>query len=311
MSVLDIQRIARNWEPLIVAADAALEALAQGSCEAPMRSSLALSRGSLLTMSGRLSASDSAVVKVVSAIPTNSVEGRPAIQGLAVMFDVDTGAPIVFLDGAMLTLIRTAAVSAAATRRLAPATARTLAMLGTGAQARWHVHALASVLPIDKVTIWSPRPASRENLAHQLEGEIHADIQPVESAIEATRNAEVICCATTARTAFLHDNMLSRERVHVVAIGAFRRDMAEIGPSVFRRAGGVFVERVEDALHEAGDVINTIDEGLLTENDLVPIGNVTSEEYDILGSELTLFKSVGNAVEDAAVAEVLYQEWKR
>lgn len=312
MHILNADDIARrvNWPRLIDAADCALDALANGDSEAPVRSSLSLANGSLLTMPARMADGATAIVKVVSVIPGNADRGRPTIQGVAALFDAHSGEPLALFDGAMLTLVRTAAVSAAATRRLADPRAHSLALLGAGSQAPWHARALASLLPLDRIRIWSPTPASRARLAADLAAECNADVQAVDEAIAATRDADVICCATTARSAFLHDLMLADHRVHVIAIGAFRPDMAEVAPSVFRRAGCAYVERAEEVLHEGGDVIDAIAVGALAPDALVPVGRVKQGDGNIPANGLTVFKSVGNAVEDATVSESLYQEWQ-
>jgi len=263
-----------------------------------------LVEGQLLTMPGRLQNGDHAIVKLVSVVPGNAGRNLPTIQGLAMLFDAHTGEPVAQLEGAMLTAVRTAAVSAAAARRLSDGATETLALLGAGAQAPWQTRALCSVLPIGKVRIWAPTAAHRERLAAQLDAELQAEVRAVDEASEATRGAELICCATTAPSAFLQADMLTAGRVLVVAVGAFRPDMAEVGVSVFAQAERVFVDDVEAAFHEAGDVLAAIDAGELERGRVLPVGSVQSAPAEWL----TIFKSVGSAVEDAAVASALWSQ---
>jgi ornithine cyclodeaminase len=301
LSAREIIQRSKAWPPLVEAADRALEALATGAVEAPVRSSLPLPDGQLLTMPGRLHGMDQAIVKLVTVVPGNPARNRPMIQGIAVVFDAHAGEATAMLDGAALTAVRTGAISAAAARRLADPKTSTMALLGAGGQALWQVRALASVLPIERVAVWSPTAARRERLAAQLARELRIEVHAVEEAADATRDAGLVCCSTTAQKAFLHIRMLSRGHVLVVAIGAFRPDMAEVGVSVFRKAGRVYVDDVEAVLHEGGDVIAALKEGAITRDKVLPVGGAR----EATAEGVTIFKSVGSAAEDAAVARAL------
>jgi len=315
----DIARRADDWTPLVDAAEEGLVALASGGYDAPVRSSITLEGGTLLTMPGRLADAPTALVKLVSVVPANAVVGRPAIQGVAVVFDARSGAPMALLDGAALTAVRTAAVSAAAVRRLATPDARVLALLGSGAQASWQARAIAAVRPVEQILVWSPRSSSRERLAAELARLDGAGglvrVQAVDDPTEATREAAIVCCATTAPRAFLHAAMLPAppSPVLVVAIGAFRPDMAEVVPSVFARAGRVYVDDRAAVLHEGGDVLAALAAGALTPEQVVPVGSIMDgghsghERDDMPGAEggTVVFKSVGSAAEDVAVAAAL------
>lgn len=303
LSAREIIQRSKSWAGIIDAADRSLEALAAGTCDAPVRSSLPLFDGQLLTMPGRLHAMDQAIVKLVTVVPGNPARNLPMIQGVAIVFDARTGEPIATLDGAALTAVRTGAVSAAAARRLADPNTGVMALLGAGGQALWQVRALASVLPIERVAVWSPTPNKRERLAAQLARELRIEVHAVDLAGEAMRDAGLVCCTTTAPRAFVHAGMLARETsVLVVAIGAFRPDMAEVGVSVFREAGRVFVDDVEAVLHEGGDVIEALKEGALSRDKVLAVGGVLP---GTVAQRVTVFKSVGSAVEDAAVAQAL------
>ncbi len=319
LSGADIARCADDWAPLVDAAEGGLAALALGAYDAPIRSSIALEGGTLLTMPGRIGGAATALVKLISVVPANAAAGRPAIQGVAVVFDARTGEPAALLDGAALTVVRTAAVSAAAVRRLTAPGARVLALLGSGAQAAWQARAIAAVRPVEQILVWSPRSSSRERLAAELARLDGAAgtmrVRAVDDPAKATREAGIVCCATTASTAFLHAAMLPAppSPVLVVAIGAFRPDMAEAAPSVFARAGRVYVDDRAAVLHEGGDVLAALATGALTAEGVVPVGSIMNggrsgrEHDDVPGVEdgTVVFKSVGSAAEDAAVAAAL------
>jgi ornithine cyclodeaminase/alanine dehydrogenase-like protein (mu-crystallin family) len=282
MENLDAEAIrsrSRDWTPLVEAADAALIALATGRCDAPLRTALPLVAGSLLTMPGRMHGSDTAIVKLVSVVPENSSRGLPTINGLAVVFDAQTGQPRALLDGSQLT-----------------------ALVGSGAQAAWQARALVDQMRADELLIWSPTPVHKERLAAQLAGGLPCTVRTADSLQHATESADLICCATTAPSAFLEASMMPSSSA-VIAIGAYRSDMAEIGVSVFRAAGRVYVDDREAVMHEAGDVIAAIQQGAIRPNQVLPIGSF--EPSGVPTDRPSIFKSVGSAVEDLAVATAL------
>ncbi len=307
LSEHDITHLARDWAPLIEAAEVSLIALAAGTCQAPLRTSLDLPGGQLLTMTGRIDGSSPTVVKVVTVIPGNATRDLPTIQAVALLFDSETGRLVATLDGTTLTAVRTGAISAAAVRKLAPPDARRLTLLGAGAQAYWQARAIAAVLPLEGVHVWAPTHHHREQLAWRLARELDVEAHPIANLREAMQSADVICCATTARSPFLHAGELPGNPVLIVAIGAYRPDMAEVAPSVFKRAGGVYVDDRAAVMAEGGDVMAAVEEGAIAESDVVSIGNVLSGQMP-RETSVTVFKSVGSAVEDAAVAAVLLDE---
>jgi ornithine cyclodeaminase/alanine dehydrogenase-like protein (mu-crystallin family) len=158
----DIVRAMERWPVLVDAADRALQTLATGASDAPVTTSFSSVEGQLLTMPGRFQNGDHAIVKLASVVLGNAGHNLPTIQGLAVLFDAHTGEPVAQLEGAMLTAVRTAAVSTAAARRLWDGETETMALPGAGIQAPWQTRALCSVLPIGKVRIWATTAAHRE-----------------------------------------------------------------------------------------------------------------------------------------------------
>lgn len=284
--------------PLVDSAEMALVALARGEAEAPLRTALTLPAGTLLTMPGRLTSAGSAIVKLVSVVPGNIERNKPAIHGLAVLFDAGSGAPIATFDGAALTAVRTAAVTAAALRRLG-AHPRRLALLGSGAQAVRHALLLHAVFRLHRVTVWSPTPSHRDQCATRLSRELDAPVQAEETVAGAASDADLVVCATTAAAPFLDASMLSPP-VTVAAIGAFTAQMAEVHPTVFEAAGCVYVDDVAAVMHEGGDVLSAIEAGAIHQENVLPVGGEVDR-----GASVRLFKSVGSAVEDAAVAAAI------
>ena len=228
-----------------VAADALEAALRAGlDPEAdPPRSALALAGGELLVMPS--AAGGHAAVKLVT------VGGEPRIQGVCVVFDATTLAPVALIDGIALTNVRTPAVSALAVRRLAAPDARRLLVFGRGPQAHGHVEAIRAVRPIEHVDMVGRDAAGADELV---------------------RAADIICCATTAREP-LFDGSLVADRATVVAIGSHEPEARETDDALARRATVVVESRVS-ALREAGDVIAAIASGALAEGSLVTLADL-------------------------------------
>jgi ornithine cyclodeaminase/alanine dehydrogenase-like protein (mu-crystallin family) len=257
----------------IDALDAALLAGLDPEADPP-RGVLALAGGELLVMPS--AAAGHAVVKLVT------VGGQPRIQGVCVVFDATTLAPVALVDGIALTNLRTPAVSALAVRRLAATDARRLLVFGRGPQAHGHVAAIRAVRPIEHVDM------------------LGRDGPGVD---ELVRAADIVCCATTAREP-LFDGSLVADHATVVAIGSHEPDAREVDDALVRRAT-VVVESRTSALREAGDVIGAIAAGALREDSLVALADVVCGRVEVDFDRPRLFKSTGMAWEDAVVASAL------
>jgi ornithine cyclodeaminase/alanine dehydrogenase-like protein (mu-crystallin family) len=240
----------------------------------PPRGALALPGGELLVMPS--AAAGHAVVKLVT------VGGQPRIQGVCVVFDASTLAPVAMVDGIALTNARTPAVSALAVRRLAAPDARRLLVFGRGPQAHGHVAAIRAVRPIEHV---------------DMLGRDDGGVQELVGA------ADIVCCATTAREP-LFDGSLVADHATVVAIGSHEPDAREVGDALVRRAT-VVVESRASALREAGDVIGAVAAGALREDALVTLADVVCGRVAVDRDRPRLFKSTGMAWEDAVVASAL------
>jgi alanine dehydrogenase len=288
----DVRGLLR-YEDLVPAVERALANLSAGNAVQPLRTVIPVAdhRGFLGVMpayAGALGA------KLVTFFPENL--GVHTHHAVIVLFSPGTGEPLVTMDGRLITEMRTGAASAAATKALAREDASVLAILGSGVQARSHLEAIRLVRDFLEVRVWSPRRAKQ--FAEKF------GVRAAESAEDAVRGADVVVVATTSQTPVLRGEWLSPGS-HVNAVGASRPDWRELDDEVLSRAR-IFVESREAASRESGDVIaaGRID---------AEIGEVfsgkapgrTSEE------EITLFKSVGVAVEDLAAADLVYREATR
>jgi ornithine cyclodeaminase/alanine dehydrogenase-like protein (mu-crystallin family) len=267
---------------VVEAADALEAALAAGlDPEAgPPRAGLHVGDGELLVMPAAVGAF--AAVKLVTVGPR-----EPRVQGVCVLFDAGTLAPVATLDGIALTNLRTSAVSALAVRRLAPPDARRLLVFGRGPQARAHANAVRAVRPIEHVELLGRDGADRDALVAE---------------------ADVICCCTTAREP-LFDGDLVADHACVVAIGSHEPHARETDDRLAARAT-VVVESRGSAQREAGDVIGAIEAGVLAPDELVTLSELVAGT-EPAADRPRLFKSTGMAWEDAVVAGAAYERHQR
>ncbi len=278
---------------LIPAMAEALRALSAGEVSQPLRTVLTVPEhhgffGVMPASGGALGA------KLVTFYPRN--ENIHTHHAMILLFRPETGEPLVAMDGRLITEMRTAAVSAVATDLLARKDARVLATIGSGVQARSHLEALRIVRDFHEVRVWSPRNAER------FAQKFH--VRAAASAEEAVRGADVVVVATAATTPVLHGQWL-QPGTHVNAVGATRPDWRELDDELMRRAR-IYVESREAATAESGDVIAAA-------KPVVEIGDVIGKKQAGRESEdeITLFKSVGVAVEDIAAAKLVWESATR
>ena len=229
-------------------------------------------------------------LKIVSYYPPNAERGLPTHMATIFLVDPQTGAPLAVMDGTLITEMRTAAVSAVATKLLSSPESRVLAILGSGVQARSHAEALRSVRAFDEVRVWSRNPENARRLAE----EIGAKAMTAE---EAVRDADVVVTVTNSREPILKGAWLKRGS-HVNAVGSCRPDQRELDDAAM--ANVVFVDSREGALKESGDVI------LSRARIHAEIGEALAGKVPLQASETTVFKSLGMAVEDIAAAMLVY-----
>jgi ornithine cyclodeaminase/alanine dehydrogenase-like protein (mu-crystallin family) len=291
LPVLDEAEVRRHLKmaDLVPAVAAALADLSAGRVVQPVRTMLPVDdRGFFAVMpayAGALGA------KLVTFFPGNSSD--PTHHALIALFRPETGAPLAILDGRLITEMRTAAVSAVATDRLARPDSSVLAILGTGVQAGSHLEALRLVRRFGEVRVWSPRRAGDFAERH--------GVRAVPTAEAAVRGADVIVVATSSRTPVLAGAWLA-PGAHVNAVGAVRPDWRELDDEVLRRSR-LYVESREAATREAGDVI-AAGEPFAELGEVVAGTRPGRQSPD----EITLFKSVGVAVADLASAALV---WRR
>lgn len=230
--------------------------------------------------------------KIVTFYPPNAAKGIATHMALIVLNDLETGAPLAVMDGRLITEMRTAAVSAAATKLLAPMGAKVLAILGSGVQARSHVEALGLVRQFEETRVWSPNKSHLEQFAR----EIGAKSMSAEGAVSG---ADVVVTVTSSKTPVLQGAWL-KPGCHVNAVGACRPDWRELDDEAMRN-NVVFVDSREAAMKESGDVI------LSGAKIYAELGEAFAGKIPPRVNETTIFKSLGMAVEDIASALLVYR----
>jgi ornithine cyclodeaminase/alanine dehydrogenase-like protein (mu-crystallin family) len=244
-------------------------------------------------------------VKIVNVFPDNGARNLPAVLGVYILQSGETGAPLAAMDGTRLTHWRTAAASALAARFLAPADARRLLIVGAGALAPFLARAHASVRPIEEVAIWNHRAASAEKLAASLSGQGWR-VRVAQNLEEAVRAADVISCATLSKAPLIEGAWL-RPGQHLDLVGAFNLAMREADDEALRRAR-IFID-TESALSEGGDVALALRSGAIDRAHVVAdLGALCRGAMGrTAAGEITLFKSVGAALEDLAAAVLVWE----
>jgi len=286
--------------------------ISSGEAEVPVRTHIHMpaQAGQSLFMPAYLGGSQKFGVKIVGMNDRNPEKGLPFIHAIVVVMDAKEGKPLAMVDGTYLTALRTGAGSGIATQLLAREDAHVLAVFGAGAQARTQIEAVMEVRDIKKVLLFNRTKSKAEDLCSEMRDRYDATFLIADAA--KLKEADIICTATSSSTpVFLHQNI--KPGVHINAIGAYRANMAEI-PEETVMASVVFVDQWASAWVEAGDLIQPLDVGSIDKDHIKgEIGQIVLQQIPGRTSEdeITLFKSVGNAAQDIAVAGALVDCMKR
>lgn len=300
-----------SMDDFITATEAALDRYSGGSVRQPLRSVVDVaSRHAVFgVMPAFIDGSAPALgTKLVSVYHSNLAQGLPSHLATIVLFDPDTGALRALVDGRYITEARTAAASAASAKHLARKDARVLAVFGSGVQARSHIDALCRVRPIDEVRIWGRDAAHVDRLIDELMPSVRARMTRAAGAREAARDADVIALVTASPEPVLFREWV-KDGTHICAVGACRPNQREMDTALVKDAR-VFVDSRIGALAEAGDIVIPITERAIDESHIVAeIGDVCGGRVQGRrnASEITLFKSLGMAVEDVAAAHLAFE----
>jgi len=310
MLVLTRADLERLLDPpaVIEAVEAAFREAAAGRAVALPRAVLQMTKGGLfLGMISALPRRRALGAKLITVVGANRARGLPTVHASYVLSDPETGAPLAFMEAGFLTAIRTGATSAVAARYLARPDARRVACFGAGIQAEYQLHCLKAVLPVESVSVVGRDLVRVQAFAARMRDELGVPVEVTRDPRTVVRGADVVTCATTSKRPVFSGRDL-RPGTHVDAVGAFRPVTREIDTEGIRRAY-VVVDTYEGAWEEAGDLLIPIKARKIARR------HVKAELAEIVAGkkpgrvnaeQITLFKSVGWAPEDAAAARLAY-----
>ncbi len=295
---------------LITAMESAVARFSAGEVLQPVRTVLTVgpTRAYFGLMPAYIEQPPSLGAKLVTVFNANHARGLPSHLATIVLLDPDTGSLLALMDGRYITEARTAAVSAVSTRHLALSSASTLAIIGTGVQARSHLEALAEVRTLREVRVWSPKPQSRARFVDEMSDLVAAHVRSTDTAADAVSGADMIVLATSSPVAVIDDSSVA-PGAHVVCVGACRPDQREMAPELVAR-GRLFVDSRAAALVESGDIVLGIQEQRFGPDHIagelgeLVLGRVPGRQSD---DSVTVFKSLGMAVEDVVTADLVFR----
>lgn len=288
----------------------ALTDLAKGQAVQVLRSVFPINNGNVLgQMPGYLERKGILGTKVITVFPNNHGQGLPSHQGVVLLFDAKNGALKAIVDGSEITAIRTAAVSALATNQLARKNAEVLCILGAGTQARTHLEAMLAVRPIKLVKVWSRNSPNAALFKEEIELKFNVSITTCSTAEEAVLDADIICTVTSSKEPILKGAWV-KEGAHVNAIGACQPNDRELDSELIKKSK-FYVDSIDSARNESGDYLIPLKEGVIEQNYISgEIGELLINKITgrVSETDMTIFKSLGLAIEDIAAANFIYEE---
>jgi alanine dehydrogenase len=313
----DDVRKALPMRDAIEAMKSAYASLSDGRAVVPLRTRLLIPphQGLSLFMPAyvQTETSEALAVKIVSLFPQNPKRGLAYIQAAVLVLEADTGRPLALLEGSSLTAIRTGAGSGAAIDILARPNSRVLAVFGAGAQARTQAEAACTVREIQTVWVYDANAEQSKKFVAEMTGRgpIPKDVRVAKNPAQAVSDADIVCTATTSLTPVFSDHDLKRG-AHISAIGSYTPEMQEVPAETIARAR-VVVDSISATLAETGDLVKPIQAGLITEKHIyaelgeIVLGRKAGRQSE---TEITYFKSVGVAVQDAMAAQLALKNAK-
>ena len=300
-----------DLDELIAALEQAHIQYSTGKAVMPVRLVVPLPQiqGRITSMPGYLHEDRALGMKVVTYFQENPKRNLPAILATIMLFSCETGKMIAVMDGGYITAIRTACASALATKALANPATPVLGILGAGVQARAHILALTRVRRLSRIKLYSPSGKSARGIKTELESQCGVPIEVVNSAQDAVRDSDLLVTVTTAKEPIVNADWL-KPGAHINAVGSHRPDLREIDGATLKRAK-VVVDSREAIMAECGDILLALKEKTIGEADIHgEIGEVLAggKPGRTGAGEITLYKSVGIAIQDVATAQLVYRK---
>lgn len=310
LSDADVEKLL-NMKETIETVEEAFREYAKGNVVLPSRSTIMIPKynGSISFMPSYLTELDAQATKIICIYPDNREKGLPTTIAWIIVNDPKTGLVKAFMDATYLTAMRTGAITGVAAKYLAPKDSRTVAIFGAGVQGRTQAWAACTVRDIKQVFVYDLYKETREKFAEEMTEKLGIEVIPVNSGEEACINADIVLTATTSSKPVIKRSWL-KEKVHVSAIGAFYPDWRELDTATVAESKLV-VDDKESIMHEAGDILIPIQERAITMN------HIYSELKEIVSGKkvgrtsednITVFKSVGIAIQDSSVANLVLKK---
>jgi len=312
MRFIDREEVARRltYEVCIPIVRSAMIAFSRGETRQLLRSIIPLAEGRLFgVMPGAMGASAPFGAKLISVFPENFALGRQSHQGLVILFEPETGAPVCVVHAGEITAIRTAAASAVATDALARKDARRLAILGYGEQAATHARAISKVRDLESISVWGRSPQRAQAFAERMQKELAVPVVTAITVEDAVAAADIICTVTAAAEPILKGSWV-RPGTHVNLVGSGHAGPAEVDHDLVVRSRFVADSR-EGVLAQGAEFLRAKAAGLIDDEHIVAeIGQVLAGEIEGRRSteEITVYKSLGHVVQDLATAWALYSQ---
>ena len=278
----------------------------------PLRSAMLIpgENGLLSMMPGYVNKQDIMGIKSVSVYPENANIGLESHQGSVTLFNALNGTPLAIMDAGQITAIRTAAVSGLATRILAKKNSKILAILGSGIQARTHIEAMTTILNLEEIRVWSKNKKNAKRLVEEQRKKYAIPFRPFDTVNEAIYNADIICTTTAAVEPILQGKYLM-QGVHINAVGSSVRNTRELDGFAIKLSK-LYVDKIESTINESGDFLMAKQEGTIDDNHIIgTLGEILTKKKKGRNNinDITLFKSLGLAVEDIATAFFIYDKY--
>ena len=278
----------------------------------PLRSAMLIpgENGLLSMMPGYVNKQDIMGIKSVSVYPENANIGLESHQGSVTLFNALNGTPLAIMEAGQITAIRTAAVSGLATRILAKKNSKILAILGSGIQARTHIEAMTTILNLEEIRVWSKNKKNAKRLVEEQRKKYAIPFRPFDTVNEAIYNADIICTTTAAVEPILQGKYLM-QGVHINAVGSSVRNTRELDGFAIKLSK-LYVDKIESTINESGDFLMAKQEGTIDDNHIIgTLGEILTKQKKGRNNinDITLFKSLGLAVEDIATAFFIYDKY--
>ena len=311
LSAKDVSQVLTMQDCINTMQDAFTQ-LASGEAVVPLRSTLAMPRenGGALFMPVYLPNIRKVGLKAVTVHQDNPDKGLPMVQAMVMVFDASSGSPLAVINGEVITAMRTGAVSGLATKLLARESAEIVAIIGAGVQGETQLEAVCTVRKIRKAYIFNRNLERRQAFIKKMKEKLGIEIIAAES-MAALAEADIICTATTSKMPVFKNSEIG-VGVHINGVGSYRPDMCEIPPETIMRAK-IVVDQLAACLSEAGDILQPIELGLISQDYIYgELGELVTgmKPARQAEGEITVFKSVGLAVQDLATADLVFTKAK-